>query len=164
MLQDLGLDISEHKLVRPSSKVVCLGVEISTTDFTVSIPPAKMQEIIKICQVWDNKTRCSKRELQSLLGKLLYISKCVKASRVFLNRMLDLLRSMGNQKSITLTTDFKQDLRWFQTFVPQFNGKAFFDHPKIDHEIELDALLQGLGARWGLQVYALTIHHRFQPI
>ena len=98
-----------------------------------------------------------KRELQSLLGKLLYISKCVKASRVFLNHMLDLLRAMGNQKSITLTTDFKRDLRWFQSFVPQFDGKAFFDHPKIDHEIELDASLQGLGARWGLQVYALSI-------
>ena len=71
--------------------------------------------------------------------------------------MFDLLRGMGNQKSINLTADFKRNLRWFQSFVPQFNGKAFFDHPKIDHEIELDASLQGLGARWSSQVYALTI-------
>ena len=71
--------------------------------------------------------------------------------------MLDLPRAMGNQKTITVNADFKRDLRWFQSFVPQFNGKAFLDHPKIDHEIELDSSLQGLGARWGFQVYAFTI-------
>ena len=107
MLQELGFDISNHKLVPPSTKAVCLGVEISTTEFTVSIGTAKMQEVIEICKAWNGKTSCSKRELQSLLGKLLYISKCVKASRVFLNRMLDLLRAMGNQKLINLTADFK---------------------------------------------------------
>ena len=98
MLHKLGFDISNHKLVPPTTKAICLGVEISTTEFTVSIPPAKMQEITEICKTWNGKTSCSKRELQSLLGKLLYISKCVRASRVFLNRMLDLLRVMGNKK------------------------------------------------------------------
>ena len=157
MLVELGFDISSRKLVSPSTSVICLGVEILTIDFTVSIPPAKLAEIIHICTNWANKNTCSKRDLQSLLGKLLYISKCVRASRVFLNRMLDLLRSMGNQKTIHLTPEFKRDLRWFQEFVPHFNGKAFFDHPRIDHEIELDASLQGLGARWGQKVYALSI-------
>ena len=157
MLGELGFDISSKKLVSPSTSVICLGVEISTTDFTVSIPPSKMAEIIHICNTWVNKTTCSKRDLQSFLGKVLYISKCVRASRVFLNRMLDLLRSMGNQKIIHLTPGFQRDLRWFQEFVPHLNDKAFFDHPKIDHEIELDASLQGLGARWGQKVYALSI-------
>ena len=84
MLQELGFDIIKHKLV-PPAQVVCLGVKISTTNFTGSIAPLKMQEIIQIGKVSDDKTSCSKRELQPLLGKLLYISKCVKASRVFLN-------------------------------------------------------------------------------
>ena len=34
----------------------------------------------------------TKSELQSLLGLLLYITKCVKPARFFLNRMLQLLR------------------------------------------------------------------------
>ena len=157
MLLELGFDISDRKVVAPGTRVICLGVEICTTDFTVSIPPAKLAEISHMCKDWVNKTTCSKRDLQSLLGKLLYVTKCVRASRVFLNRMLDLLRSTGNQKTIHLTPDFRRDLRWFQEFVPHFNGKAFFDHPKIDHEIELDASLQGLGARWGQKVYALSI-------
>ena len=30
-------------------------------------------------------------------------------------------------------------------------------HDKVHHEIELDACLQGLGARWGSRVYALRL-------
>ena len=155
MLVELGIDISDQKVVSPSTSVICLGVEISTTNFTLSIPPAKLEEIIQICKNLVNKTTCSKRDLQSLLGKLLYITKCVRASRIFLNWMLNLLRSMGNQKTIYLNPEFKRDLRWFQEFVPNFNGKAFFDHPKIDQEIELDASFQGLGLG-GAKKYMLS--------
>ena len=81
LLLDLGFDISEKKVVTPATKVTCLGVEINSENFTVSITQDKMQDIIKICNMWSDKTHCTKRELQSLLGKLLYITKCVKSSR-----------------------------------------------------------------------------------
>ena len=38
-----------------------------------------------------------------------------------------------------------------------YNGVTFFYQKPIDHSIELDASLQGMGARWGSEVYALTI-------
>ena len=155
LLIDLGFDISENKVVTPSTKVTCLGVEINSENFTVSITEEKLQDIIKLCELWSEKTHCTKKELQSLLGKLLYITKCVKSSRFFLNRMLELLRSANKQEKIILTKEFKQDLNWFQEFVPKFNGTAFFVHNHIHHEIELDACLQGMGARWGDQVYAI---------
>ena len=53
--------------------------------------------------------------------------------------------------------EFKGDLNWFLQFLPKFNGRAFISHRQITEEIELDASLQGLGARWGHQVYALYI-------
>ena len=80
LLLDLGFDISEKNVVTPATKVTCLGVEINSENFTVSISEEKMQDIIKICNMWSDKTHCTKRELQSLLGKLLYITKCVKSS------------------------------------------------------------------------------------
>ena len=44
-------------------------------------------------KTWANrKYSCTRRQLQSLLGHLIYIHKCVKPSRFFVNRMLDLLR------------------------------------------------------------------------
>ena len=92
-----------------------------------------------------------------ITGKLLYITKCVRISRPFLNRMLDLLRASDKFTKIVLTTEFKQDLNWFLQFLPKFNGKAFISHRQITEEFELDTSLQGLGARWGHHVYTVPI-------
>ena len=93
LLTELGFDISEKKVVKLATKVTCLGVDIDTEKFTVSMPPDKVAEILLECRSWAHKQHFTKRQLQSLLGKLLYITKCVRLSRPFLNRMLDLLRS-----------------------------------------------------------------------
>ena len=72
--------------------------------------------------------------------------KCVKASRPFLNYMLELLRKADKQIKIALTEEFKRDFHWFVTFLPKLNGVAFFSHKKVCSHIEFDASLQGLGA------------------
>ena len=116
LLQKLGLDISIKKLVQPATKVTCLGVEVDTEKFTVAIPDHKVAEILQKCNEWTNKTHSTKKELQSLLGSLLYISKCVKSSRAFLNRMLDTLRRHFSTDKIILDMEFHRDLNWFKNF------------------------------------------------
>ena len=54
-LQDLGLDISIKKLVRPSTKVICLGVEVNTEEFTVAVPQEKLSNILEMCTNWSKK-------------------------------------------------------------------------------------------------------------
>ena len=162
ILTELGFDISQKKIVTPSTKVTCLGVDIDTEKFTISIPSDKVSEIIQTCHNWSSKKFCTKRDLQSLLGKLLYITKCVKSSRFFLNRMLEVLRNSQKRVKIQLTPEFHRDLNWFIEFIPKFNGSAFFVHHNIQYEIELDACLQGLGARCGDQVYAIEIPLNFE--
>ena len=92
LLKRLGLDVSEKKLVHPGTKAVCVGVEIDTVECTTSIPQDKQLNIVKSVNEWLDKPSCTKRQLQSLLGHLLYVHKCVKPSRIFLNTMLALLR------------------------------------------------------------------------
>ena len=103
LMKGLGLTISDKKLVAPSTKVVCLGVLINTEEGTVSIPPEKLRQIIDTVRQWLTKVSCTKRQLQSILGLLLYVHKCVKPARVFLNRMLAILRSSHDSQKINLT-------------------------------------------------------------
>ena len=56
-----------------------------------------------------------------------------------------------------LTVEAKRYINWFQKILPTFNGVSFFDQRQVDGAIELDASLQGLGAVWGSQIYALNI-------
>ena len=157
LLELLGFEISQNKLIKPSTCVNCLGILVNTENFTLSVPPQKLQEILLMCQTWHRKTACTKHQLQSLLGSLLFISKCVRSSRFFLNRLLDVLRSMHDKDQVALSQEAQRDINWFQKFLPTFNGITIFDHRPIAHEIELDVCLQGLGARWGSQVFAFPL-------
>ena len=102
LLQDLGLDISHKKLCPPDKKDICLGILFNTVDRTISIPTDKLSEIIKVMI----RILSQKNQLQSLLGLLLYISKCIKPARFFLNRILQLLRDNFENDSIVLTSEF----------------------------------------------------------
>ena len=150
LMARLGLSISQNKLVPPSTQVTCLGVLIDTVHGTISIPPEKVH-------TWLSKDVASKRQLQSILGLLLYVHKCVRPARFFLNRMLDLLRSAHMRQQVSLTPDFKRDLRWFAKFLPQYNGTSLYDHRPVDVTVEIDACLTGFGGRSGDLVYHLPI-------
>ena len=64
------------KLVSPTSCAICLGIEINTVNRTLKIPQEKLREIQNICLQFASKSKVTKNQLQSLLGSLLYITKC----------------------------------------------------------------------------------------
>ena len=113
---------------------------------------------------WRGRKLCTKRELQSLLGTLLYVHKCVKPARYFLNRMLATLRNISNPARLHLDQDFQRDLRWFDKFLPLYNGVSMYAHVKSQSILELDACLTGLGGRWGNFVYHLPMERGFAKL
>ena len=60
LLQNLGFDISSKKIVAPSTRVTCLGVDIDIENFTISVTHEKIQEILQICEEWSSRTVVSK--------------------------------------------------------------------------------------------------------
>ena len=110
LLQQLGLDISHKKLVAPCTAAICLGILVDSVNRTISIPDEKLKEIVEMCKNWQTKNLCTKTQLQSLLGSLLYITKCVRPARFFLNRMLQVLRDSHTLNRICLTRAFHRDL------------------------------------------------------
>ena len=158
----LVLTISEKKLVEPGTRVVCLGVEIDSVQGTISIPEEKLHQVNKAVHEWLRKNVCTKRQLQSILGLLLYIHKCVKPARVFLNRMLELLRASHNTQRIVLTPDFKCNLRWFVKFLPLYNGVSLYDHKHVHQTLELDACLTGLGGCVDDCIYHLPLQKGYK--
>ena len=93
-LSQLGLEESKSKACPPSTLVTCLGVQFDTVNMTVSVTPDRLKEISRLLDMWTHKVKATKRELQSLIGKLVFVSKCVRQSCIFLTRLLDLLRSL----------------------------------------------------------------------
>ena len=98
-MAQLVLPVSEKKLVPPATWITCLGVMIDTVKGAIAIPPEKLTTILSEVHQRLHRDVVSKRQLQFILGVLLYIHKCVRPTRVFLNRMLDLLRSAHGRQN-----------------------------------------------------------------
>ena len=105
----------------------------------VQLPPEKLHDVTQaVCHWWD-KDVTSKCQLQSILGLLLYVQKCIKPAHVFLNGMLDLLRCSHGRQKFLLTPEFKRDLRWFAKFLPTYNVISLYDHRQVDIALQLYA-------------------------
>ena len=58
------------------TQAVCVGILIDTVKGTVAISDDKLCQVKAVVQEWSTESYNTKRQLQSLLGLLLYIHKC----------------------------------------------------------------------------------------
>ena len=70
LLQELGLQTSPDKDSPPSTKLVCLGINVDSEEMSLSIPPFRVQELLQELSLWSQHSRYTKKQWQSLLGKL----------------------------------------------------------------------------------------------
>ena len=91
-------------------------------NFTISVTPERLEEIHLLLGEWKSKTKCTKTELRSLLGKLCSVIKCVRQSRVFINRLLTALRSFPQTKYMSVPDDMVKDIQWWLLFMRDYNG------------------------------------------
>ena len=125
LLVDLGLEESVKKAEPPSTRMTFLGVEFDSIAMTMSVPPAKLTEVKAEIRLWLRRTTINKKELQSLLGKLFWVAKCVKYARVFMGRLLDQLRTMSTLKDfkkVKLKEEARKDILWWGQYLEHYNG------------------------------------------
>ena len=125
LLEDLGLQESKKKAVPPTTQITYLGVQFNSMTMQMSVPPEKLTEVkAEICR-WVRKSTISKKELQSLLGKLFWVARVVKYARAFMGRLLDQLRSLSkvhDGKKVPFSEESKKDVRWWAEYLEHFNG------------------------------------------
>ena len=140
LLKDLGLVESVDKYHPPSTCMPYLGVMFDSVKQTMSVPPEKLSELRELVEQWKRKTTATKKTLQQLLGKLFWVSRCVRFSRPFMGRLLQQLKSMyclPDNKKAVLSPDSKLDILWWQRYLRRFNGVEllYVDEP-IDLSLE----------------------------
>ena len=86
LLQDLNIPVSRSKLCPPSTKITCLGIDIDSVE---AIPEQKLQQILENCKDFLKLKKFTKRQLQSLIGSLMFVHKVVKPAFYFVNRLLE---------------------------------------------------------------------------
>ena len=149
IIVNLGLPLNEKKVLAPAKSMSIMGILVDIDERTFSIPRGKLNEIYEECARTMLKSQLAKKELQSLLGKLLYISRCIQGSRIFMNRMLQALRDMKDADYISLSESFFRDLAWFVSFLHTFNGVVTFRRAPVSVHAHVDATFVRLGGGGG---------------
>ena len=153
LLLELGLKEKQSKAVPPSTNAIVLGVLFDTVHMTLSVTQDRLDEIAQLLPLWLLKTVATRVELQRLLGKLSFVSKCVRQSRIFLNRLFAALRKVQrSHHTVTLSPEFRKDITWWITFLRTYNGVSIIPNPVYsspDHVLSSDACLTGCGAVCG---------------
>jgi hypothetical protein len=151
LLNYLGLKESVEKAVQPSSSMEFLGVWFDAPTQTMRVTDERLEEIMTLLNDWLNKKSASKKELQSLIGKLQFVGRCVRGSRVFISRLLNTLSSLKRQHHrFRPSSQFKKDIIWWAKFVRSFNGVTLIPDmiwSKPDQVFSTDACLTG-GGGW----------------
>ena len=178
LLSELGLEESADKACAPAQRMTYLGVHFDTVKMTMSVPGDKLQEIRAELELWKRKTTSDRKGLQSILGKLFWISRVVVYSRPFMGRLLQQLRDMKDVKAgakVPLSMESKKDILWWMTYLRTFNGVSVIindhdTHQTLEQLITSpykvcagDATLWGGGAWYGKQFWSREFPDFLKP-
>ena len=149
LLVSLGFTINIRKSVPPCTRMIFLGIEIDTCTQTMSIPQDKLTLLREDILAWQGKKSASKRSIQSLLGRMNWAAKCVRAARPYMRRFISLIKGLRRPgHRIRLSAAAKHDLAWWASFATVFNGVSFWHvrGSRPNHVAATDASVTGGGA------------------
>jgi hypothetical protein len=148
LLTSLGFEINEDKTVKPTQKLVFLGVEIDTVQRTLSLPNTKLEETRALVTDMCTKSYFSRKQLECCLGKLNWAAQLLPGARVFMRYLLDLLAKSKHHRKVKVNEHVIADLQWWKTGLLLFNGTTGFiqDKPVPSYEFSTDASKTGGGA------------------
>ena len=149
----LGLPEAIEKTQTPARRVRWLGIDICAATMTLTMPADKLQDTQKLVAATLRKESITKKQLQSLLGKLLHMSKCVQPARIFVGRLLDVLRAMPDSRT-AVTGDMRADLAWFRQFACDWNGTSIIPPIEPHRTMEVDACMGGIGGADDTRAYS----------
>ena len=127
LLHELGLQTSPEKDCPPSTNMVCLGVEVDSEHFTLSVTATRVEDLLTELASWSSREFYTLKQLKSLLGKLSFVAACVKPGRIFISRLLNNLRvfDASSRARLRVSADMQADIAWWLAFLPLFNGTSF---------------------------------------
>lgn len=156
LLRTLGFSINYGKLVGPTKVLTFLGIELNVNLMILRLPEEKLGKFLQEVNCMYNAKNASKRQLQSLVGRLSWACQAIQGGRPYIRRLLDRINTLkGPGHRTRITMEIKRDLAWWITFSRTFNGSVPMLDLRNHLSVSLDACSYGAGGFFGNQFYHL---------
>ena len=151
--KDLGVPMAPEKTTTPATITIFLGIELDTLNQRAKLPIDKLLQYKAVVGDTLQKHRISRKEFESLVGKLSFAASVVPA-RPFLRRTTDLIYSVSKPfYNVRITNEVRKDLELWKTFLSQYNGITYLCYQKLINSdtirLSSDACKSGFGACYG---------------
>ena len=149
LLRYLGFRINWNKVVDPAQCLTFLGIEIDTKQMFKRLPNAKKQALKVELYYFAKCKRASKKQLQSVAGKLNWAAGVLYCGGVFLRQILDAIRplSAAHHKCV-ISPAIRLDVQWWTKFMSTFNGCSLILDALPATSLSTDACDVGAGASY----------------
>ena len=91
-----------------------VGIAADTINMRLTLTHDRLLELKTEINAWLSKLCASKRDLQSLVGKLNFASGTVRSGRLFFSRILTLMKSFPDRGVRHLSAEAKMDIKWVE--------------------------------------------------
>ena len=148
LFQDIGVEEAPEKAIPLTTNIVFLGVGINSDTMEIYVTPDRIRELQLELYAWDSRTACTRKQLESLIGKLSFVCSCVRPGRLFLCRLFEALRGFPQSGFRNIGIEMRKDIHWWQKFLPVFRGVGMlwmFESYNPDVLLSSDACLQAAG-------------------
>lgn len=113
ILKTLNVPYKPSKLEGPSTELTFLGIQINTNKFSASVSEEKKQKIMNLLTEWHNKKWCHKKDIQSIVGSLMWLCQVIPQGRPFVQQFIKKLEGPHNSKfRINVSGPMKADIEW----------------------------------------------------
>ena len=156
LLEQLRVDTAPEKTVPPTTRIEFLGITLDAQQMTMEIPTEKIQEINTDLRGWLYKTTATRKELESIVGKLQFMGKCIKSGRVFVARLLNWMKKLPRKGQHRIPIEARKDLAWWARFNQDYNGISILwmhNNPEPDKILATDASKAGYGGIHGQEYF-----------
>ena len=156
LLEELRVETSKEKLIPPTTRLEFLGITFDSNTMTMEISQEKIQEIRQELSTWLYRNKAKRKEVESLIGKLQFMAKCVKAGRIFLSRLIQWISTMDRNKKYTIPLEAQKDITWWARFIQTFNRVSLLwlhKESTTDTVLQTDACPKGYGGICGNQYF-----------
>lgn len=146
----LGIPLAD-KTVFPTTRLTFLGFVLDTIDLTISLPDEKRYAYIAEIVNLKGKRAFKKKDLESLLGKLLHASTVIPIGRAFLRSLINKsTRAHFASSWVNLSKEERLNLDWWVALLSHWSGISLMRFCKwetlVDFELSSDAALtKGFG-------------------
>ena len=102
LCERVGVPLAPNKCSPSSTRIEILGIIVDTTKMCYELPARKLQDILESIRGMIRKQKTTRRELLSLVGKLVHACRCLPPGRGFMRRLLDAAYSVSQPQHAVL--------------------------------------------------------------